>query len=141
MESLTKKIDQLRDAVSVILSEMNPVIESAARFRWNPSTMGFLPLIRRAMLCRQYECLECILSLVEQNRGYAGVPLLRAACEELIWAKYLALIEKEPANELLISLAQKELLDSPVAQDNYGGRTDTKRFGLLEDLQWFLKVP
>ena len=128
------KIEHLRNDISIILEEIRPFIESAARFHWNPSTMGYLPLIRRAMLCRQYECFECILQLVEHSRGYAGVPLLRPACEELIWAKYLTLIDKDSANDLLLCLTQKEMFDSLVAEDNYAGRTQTTKSGLLEIL-------
>ena len=62
-------------------------------------------------------------------------PLLRPACEELIWAKYLATIDKGSANELLLCLAQKEIHDSLVAQDGYLGRTATKEAGLLIPLE------
>lgn len=139
MSSLAEKIEALRKDVSVVLAEMKPLIDSAGRFRWDPSTMGYPPVIRRAMLCRQYECLECILHLVEQNRGYAGVPLLRPACEELIWAKYLALIDEVSTYNLLLCLAQKEMYDSLTAQDNYVGRAETKKCGLLDFLERLTK--
>jgi hypothetical protein len=139
MKPLVQAIEQLRSDVFVILEELRPVIESAARFQWNPSTMGFLPLIRRTMLCRQYECLECIVHLVQHQRGYAGIPLLRAACEELIWAKYLSLIDDDSANNLLLCLAQKEMFESLVAQDNYVGRKKTKQAGLVEPLDRLTK--
>jgi hypothetical protein len=132
---LAGKIEHLRNDISIILEEMKPFIESAARFRWDPSTMGYLPLIRRAILCRQYECFGCILQLVEHSQGYAGLPLLRPACEELIWAKYLALIDKDSANDLLLCLTQKGMFDSLVAQDHYAGRTQTKKSDLLEILK------
>ena len=138
MDSLTERIQALRNDISVVLTEMKPLIESAGRFRWDPQR-GLLPVIRRAILCRQYECLECILHLVEHNRGYAGVPLLRPACEELIWAKYLSSLDEVSAYNLLLCVAQKEMFDSLTAQDNFLGRNETESQVLVNYLERLTK--
>ena len=86
------------------------------------------------MLIRQYECLESIVHLVQNDRGYAGVSLLRPACEELIWAKYLTHLDDGDANDLLLYLVRKEMFDTLKAQDDHIGRTRTKELGLLHQL-------
>ena len=131
--SRKEKLRSLCENVSVVLAEMKPVIDSSAKLAWQPSA-GIRHVIFRAMLIRQYECLESIVHLVENDRGYAGVSLLRPACEELIWAKYLTKLDDGDANELLLCLLKKEVFDTLKAQDDYKGRTWTKELGLLPHL-------
>ncbi len=69
------------------------------------------------------------------TEGYAGVSLLRPACEELIWAKYLTQLDDGDANELLVCLSRKEILDALKAQDGRIGRARTKELGLLQQLE------
>jgi hypothetical protein len=132
--TLEEKLAVLRDDVRIVLGELKPVVDSASQVRWKPSE-GYLRLIRRATLSRQYDCLDSIAHLVEHERGYAAVYLLRPSCEELIWAKYLVQIEQELANELLQCLVQKEIFENLKAQDDYTGRTVTKESGLLNHLE------
>jgi hypothetical protein len=132
---LRERIESLNRDVRLILGEMGPLIDSASKLQWDRPTMGYLPLIRRAILCRQHEFLESICHLAEQERGYAAVPMLRPACEELIWAKYLCLIDEASANDLLLCLAQKEMHDSLAAQDGYLGRDGTISLGLFDHLK------
>jgi hypothetical protein len=73
MNSLEQAIARLRNDVLVILEELRPVIESAARFSGFHRQWGLIPHTE-AMLCRQYECLECILHLVQQQHLARGFP-------------------------------------------------------------------
>ena len=41
-------------------------------------SQGFVPILRRSILRRQLDCLEVAIDLVESQRGYAAVPLLRS---------------------------------------------------------------
>jgi uncharacterized protein DUF5677 len=129
-----ENIRSLSDNVSFLLSEMKPVIDSSAKLAWQPST-GYRRVIFRAILIRQYECLESILHLVENERGYAGVSLLRPACEELIWGKYLTQLDEDAANELLLCMVSKEIFETLKAQDDHIGRTRTKELGLLHHFE------
>ena len=125
----TSRIEELRKAVDDTLEAVRPFVETASKLNWSPSE-GILPLIRTAMLRRQYDCLQVAVYLVEKSQGYAGVALLRAACEEYLWAKYLASISRDDAEQLLLILGRKEIADSLKAQDDYVGRATTTLLGL-----------
>lgn len=137
--ALKDKIRSLHKNVLLVLTEMKPIIDSSSKLAWEPST-GFRRVIFRAIIIRQYECLEGIVHLVEKNRGYAGVALLRPAFEELIWAKYLAQLDEGDANNLLVCLAQKEIFETLKSQDDYIGRTQTKKLGLFDHLNKMIGV-
>lgn len=83
--------------------------------------MRLVCLDRRAILRRQFDSLEVISQLVAEKKGYAACPLLRPACEELMWITYLSGIGHDKSEELLRCPASGELRDSLRAQDKYGG--------------------
>jgi hypothetical protein len=91
-------------------------------------------LIERAVLRKQYDCLSVITDLVKSDRGYAGAPLLRAACEELMWIRYMRNVEPELREPLLVALTKLELRDSLKAQDDYIGSGATSELGLTSHL-------
>jgi hypothetical protein len=128
-------LDELRDSVVHVLTGMTPTIDSARKRTWDPRIDGVLPIVQRAVLVRQYECLDTILYLEKNLRGYAGVVLLRPAVEELIWCKYLDTIDGVLANTLVLLISQIEVEDSLKAQDGYLGRAATKKLGLLTYLE------
>lgn len=123
------KKDDLRMAVSDLLEAVNGLVESASQLKWSPDD-GVLPLIRSAIFRRQYECLSVAVDLVDKSLGFAAVALLRPACEEFLWAKYLASLKIPDAENLLVCMSRKELGDSLKAQDGHVGRTESERLGL-----------
>lgn len=123
-------VEELQKSVQEMLDSFGPFIEESRDIEWNISD-GFLPVIYRSILTRQFDHLGTISYLVAQERGYAAPPLLRPSCEELIWIKYLTSIETGDAEELLQCRAGTELFESLKAQDVYGGRSVTKELGLL----------
>src|ERR1700687_323014 len=127
-------IDDLQTNVALVLQSMRSFVETASDMAWSASD-GFLPIIRRAILRRQFDSLEGIAHLVAEKRGYAAAPLLRPACEELIWIKYMVGITPDDSEELLRCVASVELLDSLRAQDEYAGRTVTRELGLVSFLE------
>ena len=128
------KLDDLQKDVHLILDSMRSFVEAASDLTWSPCD-GFLPIIRRAVLRKQFDSLDVVSHLVAQKRGYAAATLLRPSCEELIWIKYLAGIATTDAEELVRCTTTLELIDSLEAQDDYGGRTVTKELGLLAALE------
>jgi hypothetical protein len=134
LDAFPQKIAEFRTEVDRFLSATRPVIDSASAFKWDPSS-GFLAIIRRAIIRRQFESLETTAHLVDSGRGFAAVSQLRPACEELIWAKYLAKLDPSVANELIGTFLRTEIYDSLTAQDQYLGRSATKEMGLLQHLQ------
>lgn len=91
-----------------------------------------MPLVRSALLRRQYECLSVAVELVNVGHGFAAVGLLRPACEEMLWAKYLGSINRKDAERLLRVMARKELADSLKAQDDHVGHSTTEQLGLSQ---------
>jgi len=59
--------------------------------------------------------------------------MLRAACEEYLWIKYLARLSRVNAEQLVTLLLQSETTDSLKAQDDYVGRRVTKELGLEDE--------
>ena len=127
-------VQQLREDVQLILGLMQPCVQSASNLIWDPSD-GFLQVIYRAILVRQHESLCVISDLVADDKGFVAPALLRPSCEELIWIKYLASIGAVDAEQLVVCIASIEKWENLKAQDEYGGRTVTKRLGLFPYLK------
>lgn len=121
--------DELRLAVADILQALGPAVERSSKLKWSP-TDGTLPIIRSAMLRRQYECLSVAVDLVDNSKGFAAVALLRPACEEFLWAKYLSSLKPSDAENLLVLMGQREVRDSLAAQDSHTGRAVSDDLGL-----------
>ena len=132
-------VEELKQSIQIIILEFQPWIKAVSQIAWNPE-QGVMPLIERAILRRQFDCLDSIIYLVDGSRGYAAVPLLRAACEELLWVKYLRTMKPEIAEELMTCLVKGELLDNLSAQDAYSGSSVMDDLGLSTYLQAEKKV-
>ena len=128
------QVENLQKHVQIILESMRGCVATTSDLSWEPSD-GFLTLIQRSILRRQFDSLEVVSNLVSEKKGYAAGPLLRPACEELIWAKYLGSIPSILSEELIIYMAHAELYKSLHAQDDVAGRTVTKSLGLLPYLE------
>ena len=126
--------EELRGAVTDTLDALRGMIEETSTLAWAPKD-GVLPLIRSAILRRQYECLTVAVDLVDKSQGFAAVALLRAACEEFIWAKYLASLHRSDAEQLLVLVGHKEINDSLKAQDEHAGRKVSELLGLADYLK------
>ena len=117
-----------------MLHLFEPSVELNRRVSWKP-TDGYLPVVFKAIFVRQYEGLQAISQMVEIGTGFAAGPLLRPACEELIWAKYLLRIPPDSAQQLVKCMALDERYRSLRAQDRYTGRSVTEQLGLLPYLE------
>ena len=93
-------------------------------------TQGFLPVIRRSMLRRQVDSLAVSVALVESNRGYAAVSLLRPACEELLWLRYFNTLSSDDAKILTECMIGAGLLRDLEAQSGEVGSVEMKAMGL-----------
>jgi Family of unknown function (DUF5677) len=119
---------ELRKAVKGFLVETTSIIEQISHIDWKESD-GMVPVIFRAILRRQYESLSSIVEISGSERGYSAVSLLRPACEELIWIKYLKHIGIQDANELLRLMAVTEIGKTIEAQLEYAGPDAMKSLG------------
>ena len=133
-QPLGMDIVALREAVRQFLLASQPFVDRISEFEWKPSD-GFLSMILRAIARRQFDCLSSVVELASKSQGYSAVPLLRPACEEFIWVSYLLKLQPRDAERVLRCVAQTELLDSLQAQDNFAGRSTSKKLGLAKYLR------
>ncbi len=131
-------VQALQQEVQQFLDIVGEDVEARNTMSWVPSD-GYLPVVFRAILRRQFEGLQVISDLVASGHGFAAGPLLRPSCEEFIWAKYLVQIPTDEAQQLVYCFLHDELFKSLRAQDKYAGRPVTKSLGLLPDLEVFKK--
>ena len=127
-------VNALQGEVHQFLEIFESYVESNSQMTWYPSD-GFLPVVFRAILRRQFESLQAISQLVATGDGFVAGPLLRSACEELIWVKYLTNIPTEQAEQLVVYFALDERHRSLHAQDKFAGRSVTEGLGLLPFLE------
>ncbi|MFL5330874.1 MAG: DUF5677 domain-containing protein [Gemmataceae bacterium] len=127
-------IDALRASVESVLKLMRPFVDAVSEIPTSEVT-GFFPVVKRAIVCRQFDSLEAITHLVDQGRGYAAAPLLRPSCEEFIWLKYLLKVDAEQAERIVQCLASGEALRHLRAQNDYAGQTAMETLGLFQYLQ------
>lgn len=104
-------------------------MEAVKSLSWNTGDSP-VPIVRRAMLVRQYDSLVAITWMVKRHLGYATVPLLRPACEELLWAKYLRRINGDQAATLISCNLAQEVLRTLKAQEAYWGSAANAALGL-----------
>jgi hypothetical protein len=121
--------EELRLAVKDVVEALAKFVKKSSELKWVPED-GMLTLVSRSVIRRQWESLSIVGELVDKSQGFAAVGLLRPACEEFLWMKYLASIPRPSAEMLVKSIGKKEILDSLRAQDARAGRTVTKALGL-----------
>ncbi len=124
------QVDDIQGDVQLVLDSMGPYVDRMSRFRWSPSD-GVLSIVLRSTLRRQFDALEVISHLIADRTGFSAGQLLRPACEEMIWTKYLTSIPQAAAEALVRCCTSKEVREGLRAQDSVAGRTTTKALGLL----------
>lgn len=126
-----EKVEELAKRAKDLLDAVNPAVEAISKYEWTDLTL--LPVIHRAIVRRQFDSLAATISLAESNLGFAAACLVRPACEELIWAKYLNMVEEPQAERLLKLLGQHELSSHVKAQENYAGATVMRDLGFTRE--------
>ncbi len=128
--------EQLVKSVRRLLACLSPWIEEVSVLDWN-GTAGFAPVLRRSALRRQFEALGVSVGLVESEHGYAAVPLLRPACEELLWLRYLEKLSTDDAKLLAECWIHSGLLRDLYAQAGEVGEEEMLKMGLAPALKAF----
>jgi hypothetical protein len=126
-------ISSLVTSVRSFLTQATPAVESMSDVQWNGQD-GFLPIIVRAMVRRQHDALAAIVDLCIHERGYAAAPMLRPSCEELIWLKYLAGIDKTAAEWIVSYLTIRDLNQSLRVERKFSGKRTFRTLGFPDDL-------
>ncbi len=84
--------DDPRENISQLLNLFRPIVDDLSKLVWKSSD-GFWALLCRCVLRRQFDALEAIVDLTHRREGHSSVPLLRPACEEFLWIKYLRTLD------------------------------------------------
>ena len=96
---------------------------------WFPG-VPVLQVLSQAAIVRQTECLESAVVLAEAGRGYAALPFVRPACEELLWFKYLVQLDPDDAEAVVNHSARRQMFESLRAQERFAGAEETAALGL-----------
>ena len=123
------KLPKTIAAVRTMLAATKPAIDHLAALPWHPDE-GYFDAVRRAAVCRQHEAMEAALLLVEAGKGECAAPLLRPACEELLWFEYLTTLARDDAQLILVCIAHHEKWQSLCGQLAISGEEVMRRLAL-----------
>jgi Family of unknown function (DUF5677) len=120
--------DSPTEIVSKLLDMFRPIIDDFSKLKWALSD-GFWLLTCRCVLRRQFDALEVIVDLARRNSGHCAVPLLRPACEEFLWTKYLRSLTPAVRETIVLQKSQIETADALDAQRQSIGDTTMNSLG------------
>lgn len=107
-------------AVGALLTAARRLIE-VRDLRWEKVQEDSRLLVVNYVLRRQLESLEAALKLASENLGHLSVAFVRTALDEMLWVRFLASLEVETSQRLLLAMANYDGLRSLLAQRGYVG--------------------
>lgn len=113
--------DRSVEAAEIFLAATAELIERLRNVQYDAGS-PLVPVLSRAVICRQHDYLSAVADLGRQRRGWAVVPLLRPACEELIWLSALKMWQRSARETVLLAMARLNSMDDLRAQDRFAGR-------------------
>jgi Family of unknown function (DUF5677) len=128
MEVPAPAVNSSLENIKQLMDLLRPVVDDASRLTWKVSD-GFWLLVCRCVLRRQFDALEAIVNLVGRGEAHSSVPLLRPACEEFLWVKYLCTLKPELREVIVLQKSQIETADTLDAQRAYAGDKLMEEFG------------
>jgi len=128
MKKTAAKVNPRLKNIKQLMHLVRPVIDQVSILSWKASD-GFWLLVCRCVLRRQFDALGAMVSMVSRGEAHASVPLLRPACEEFLWIKYLQTVKSELREEIVLQKSLIETADSLDAQRAYAGDGTMKELG------------
>jgi len=128
MSEPTTTSSDLLETIKRLLDLFRPIVDDASKLTWKASD-GFWLLVCRCVLRRQFDALDATVNLVSRHEAHSAVPLLRPACEEFLWVKYLRSLEPELREVVVLQKSQIETADTVDAQRAYAGDKLMEDFG------------
>lgn len=122
-------VEALKPVVEELISIFEPVIDKASRFEWQIMRDGIVPVVIVGALRRQFDSLRAILVLANGGFEDKGVALLRPACEEYLWLKYMKSLRPEQRECVVRAKSQLEVQDSVTAQREDAGADRMRAMG------------
>jgi len=84
--------DALHLAVRKYIGSTVDLMNQIRTFKWEPDE-GLFPIVVRAAAVRQHEFMNSVITIAAGAYPFTAVAMLRPACEELIWLRYLKTLE------------------------------------------------
>jgi hypothetical protein len=128
----TPSVNSSVENVKELMDLLRPVVDDASKLTWKVSD-GFWLLVCRCVLRRQFDALEAIVNLVSSGGAHSSVPLLRPACEEFLWIKYLRTLKPELREVVILQKSQIETADTLDAQRAYAGDKLMEEYGFTTE--------
>jgi hypothetical protein len=107
-------------AVGALLTAARRLIE-VGDLRWEEVQEDYRLLVVNYVIRRQPESLEAALKLASENLAHLSVAFVRTALEEMLWVRFLASLEVETSQRLLLAMANYDGLRSLLAQRGFVG--------------------
>jgi hypothetical protein len=125
------------DTARSLVQETKATVLAASVAPWDPAdgTKGHFDLMLRAILRKQFDALNAIIDMTDRGVGYAAVPLLRPACEELIWVAYLTGVDRRDAADLLLWMGALESYHTFMAQEEFAREKGMADLGFPAETQ------
>lgn len=114
---------RLHEWVTVLLDDLPPM--SMPEVLLDP-----FRFVGRAIALRQNTALHAAVALALADLGHAALPMVRPACDELIWVTYLGGLTREQREPLIIAWESVESGRSVQSQANYIGKVEMGKLGM-----------
>jgi len=131
--------DESLEIARKFLEILKPVVDSVSVLPWTTRD-GFWTVVVRAVLRRQFDWLEGSIELVKSRRSDMSIALLRPACEEFLWIKYLRTLSKEDREVVILAKNDVEAYRSLKAQLDDSGQDVMRKIGFPDDFLEGYKV-
>jgi hypothetical protein len=118
----TRMTNSIDTDLEEFLSALEPLIRDIRHLTWENAPPPMFEIVCCAAICRQFEAIQASKDMTRRDTGHFGVLFLRAACEELIWIRYLNSIDPKMADIITHCLVQKEIHDLVNGQEQFSGR-------------------
>jgi hypothetical protein len=114
-----------------LLEQYRPAVDSVSELHWTFKT-GFWTILLRCVVRRQYDALETIIGLA-QGQSHSASPLLRPACEEYLWLKFLRTIPPNIREAIILAKSSIDATQTVEAQVSHVQDKTLQQFGFNSD--------
>ena len=104
-------------AATKCLSILKPFIEHISTY--DTLKESYFGIAMRCVAVRSFEAMSSIIELVDKNRAYNGIALLRPMCEDYIFTKFLQTLNESDASDYIWYRAKYEIAEGELAQEKF----------------------
>lgn len=124
--------EQLRSGVAEFVDVLGPWVDEISDLAFK-SAEGITVVVYHCILRRQFDGLRTLVALASSGSSDKGVPLLRPACEELMWTAYLRKLARDDVEAILQAKSLIENAQTVRAQARDVGEAEMSGVGFTPD--------